>query len=309
MTTAFPIPDQLRDVTVTYFGEVGLDWLERLPSLVARAARVWQLDVGAPFNPAGNIGWVAPVKRTDGSEAVLKVSCPSDGCDALGSSRWDAMALEHWAGRGAVRLLESDASNQTLLVERCIPGTTCDQLDFRSECDALASVVAELHSVELPERDAFESLSGLVEHFRRTMWEWFDRLDQPFDRGVVAQADDLFNSLLSDDEVLLHGDLGGGNVVLSERGWLAIDPYPVVGDRAFDGRGIVSSRLLDRPLSAARAELAVFADRLNLDAGRIAGWTFACCVQVALEHGSVGNFVGQREEMERAEQVAWLGRL
>jgi streptomycin 6-kinase len=308
MKKAVPIPDRLRDVTVTYFGEVGRDWLERLPDLVAQAARVWQLDVGSPFDPAGNIGWVAPVRRADGSEAVLKVSCPNHGSDAVGSSVWDGKALEHWAGRGAVRLFESDDANQTLLVERCIPGTTCDELDFAAECEVVASVLAELHSVELPERHEFEALSALVEHFRRTMWDWFDRLDAPFDRGVVAQADDLFTSLTSssDDEVLLHGDLGGGNVVLSERGWLAIDPYPVVGDRAFDGRGFLSSRLFQRPLRAAREEVASLADRLNLDARRIAGWTFACSVQVALEHGSVGNAAGQREDLERAEQVATL---
>lgn len=228
MNPAVPIPDQLRDVTVTYFGEVGRDWLERLPDLVAQAARVWQLDVGAPFDPAGNIGWVAPVRRADGSAAVLKVSCPSHGSDAVGSSLWDGKALEHWAGRGAVRQLESDRANQTLLVERCVPGTTCDELDFATEREVLASVLAELHSVELPEGDDFAPLSSLVEHFRRTMWDWFDRLDAPFDRGVVAQADELFTSLLSssDDQVFLHGDLGGGKVVLSE--WM-------VGDRSVPG--------------------------------------------------------------------------
>jgi len=302
MTKALPIPDRLRHVSVAYFGEVGRDWLERLPDLVAQAARVWQLDVGAPFEPAGNIGWVAPVRRADGSEAVLKVSCPGHG-----SNLWDGKALEHWAGRGAVRLLESDEANQTLLVERCMPGTTGDELDTATENEVVASVLAELHAVDLPDRDEFEPLSSLVERFRETMWDWFDRFDQPFDRGVVAQADELFTSLLasSADAVLLHGDLGGGNVVLSERGWLAIDPYPVVGDRAFDVKPVLSRRF-GRTLRAAREEVAFFADRLDLDARRIAGWTFACCVQAALEHRSVENFVEQREYLERAEQVASL---
>ena len=62
------------------------------------------------------------------------------------------------------------------------------------------------------------------------MWDWFDRFERPVDRGVVAQADELFMSLTSSstDTVLLHGDLGPSNVVLLERGWLAIDPYPVL---------------------------------------------------------------------------------
>lgn len=140
------------------------------------------------------------------------------------------------------------------------------------------------------------------------MWDWFDRLDAPLDRGVVAQADDLFTSLVSSsvDEVLLHGDLGGGNVVLSERGWLAIDPYPVVGDRAFDVKLRMSQRA-EGSLPTARDEVAFFADRLELDGGRIAGWTFACCVQMALEHASVGRLVDKRNCLRRAERVARLG--
>jgi streptomycin 6-kinase len=299
MTRALPIPDRLRSCVVTYFGEVGRDWLERLPDLVAHAARVWQLDVGAPFDPAGNIGWVAPVRRADGSEAALKVSCPGHG-----SNLWYGKALEHWAGCGAVRLLESDEANQTLLVERCMPGTTGNELDTASGNEVIATVLTELHAVDLPDRDAFEPLDSLVERFRETMWDWFNRFEQPLDRGVVAQADELFTSLLSSstDAVLLHGDLGPGNVLLSERGWLAIDPYPVVGDRAFD----VKQVLARRDLRDARDQIAFFADRLDLDARRIAGWTFACCVQAALLHRSVENVVEQRDYLERAEQLASL---
>lgn len=131
-----------------------------------------------------------------------------------------------------------------------------------------------------------------------------DRFEQPFDRGIVAQADELFSSLLSSsaDLVLLHGDLGPGNAVRSQRGWLAIDPYPFVGDRAFDVKQVLSLR----DLRAAREEVAFFADRLDLDVQRIAGWTFACCVQVALERRSVENVAKQREYLARADQLASL---
>jgi streptomycin 6-kinase len=200
--------------------------------------------------------------------------------------------------------LESDEANQTLLVERCVPGTTGDELDVATGNEVVASVLADLHAVSLPDRSQFEPLSTLVEGFRETMWDWFDRFEQPFDRGVVAQADELFTSLLSSsgDAVLLHGDLGPGNIVRSERGWLAIDPYPHVGDRAFDVKQVLSLR----DLREAHEEVAFFADRLGLDAQRIAGWTYACCVHVALRSRSVENMVEQRESLERADQLAPL---
>src|SRR5258705_3850795 len=119
------------------------------------------------------------------------------------------------------------------------------------------------------------------------MSDWFERFGPRLDRGVVAHAEELFTSLASSstDTLLLHGDLGPSNVVLSERGWLAIDPYPVLGDRAFDvGHDLSRCDLLE-----ARKHVAFFADRLDLDARRIAGWTFACFLQVALEGTSVGE--------------------
>jgi streptomycin 6-kinase len=189
-----------------------------------------------------------------------------------------------------------------LLLERCVPGTSGDDLDVATGNEIVASVLAELHAVEPPAEDEFEPLAMWVEHFRETMWDSFERFEPPVDRGVVAQADALFTSLTSSstDTVLLHGDLGPGHVVLSERGWLAIDPYPVLGDRAFD----VGHDLSRQDLRDAREQVALFADRLDLDARRIAGWTFACCVHVTLECWSVGDAMGFRECLDRTEQLS-----
>jgi streptomycin 6-kinase len=286
MTTALRIPDRLAHIVVSAFGDVGRNWLARLPSLVADAASAWQLQVGAPFEPGGNVGWVAPVRRADGSDAVLKVECPGH------RNPWAAKGLQHWAGRGAARLFDSDEASQVLLLERCVPGTNGDDLDVAAANKAVASVLAALHAVEAPAEDEFEPLAMLVERSRETMWDWFDRFERPLDRGVVAQADELFTSLTSSstDTVL----------VLSERGWLAIDPYPVLGDRAFD----VGHSLSRRDLLDAQEQVTLFADRLDLDARRIAGWTFACCVELALECRSVGDAIGLRECLDRTEQLS-----
>jgi streptomycin 6-kinase len=203
-----------------------------------------------------------------------------------------------------VRLFDSDEATQVLLLERCVPGTgSGDDLDVATGNEIVASVLTELHAVEPPAPGEFEPLAMWVEHFRERMWDSFERFEPPVDRGVVAHADELFTSLLtsSTESVLLHGDLGPGHFVLSERGWLAIDPYPVLGDRAFD----VGHDLSRCDLRDAREHVAFFADRLDLDARRIAGWTFACCVHVALESiGEVGDAMGFRKYLDRAEQLS-----
>ena len=48
----------------------------------------------------------------------------------------------------------------------------------------------------------------------------------------------------------------------------------------------------------------MFADRLDLDARRIAGWTFACGVHFALECSSVGNAMGFRQILDRTQQLS-----
>ena len=301
MTTALRIPDRLAKVVVSAFGDVGRNWLARLPTLVADAASAWQLDVADPFEPGGNVGWVAPVRRADGSDAVLKVECPGH------PNPWAAKGLQHWDGRGAARLLDSDEANQVLLMERCVPGTNGDDLDVGSGMEAVASVLAELHAVDPPAGDEFEPLAMWVERLREMTWDRFERFEQPVGRDVVAQADELFASLSSSSTtpVLLHGDLGPSNVVLSERGWLAIDPYPVLGDPAFD----VGHDLSRCDLRNARQQVSFFADRLDLDARRIAGWTFACCVHFALECSSIGDAIGCRRILDRAEQLSSQGLL
>ena len=130
MTTAFRIPDRLAGTVVLAFG--GRDWLTRLPRLVADAASTWQLDVGDPFEPGGNVGWVAPVRRRDGSNAALKVEFPGHPNPCA------AKALRHWAGRGAARLIDADEARQVLLLELCVPGTNGDQVDVAIAIDSVA---------------------------------------------------------------------------------------------------------------------------------------------------------------------------
>src|SRR5262245_65525112 len=108
MTTALRIPDRLANTVVAAFGDVGRNWLALLPSLVADAASAWQLHVGAPFEPGGNVGWVAPVRRADGSDAVLKVECSGH------RKQWQSKGLKYYDDYCVLRLFDSDYSTQVL---------------------------------------------------------------------------------------------------------------------------------------------------------------------------------------------------
>ncbi|WP_035765371.1 aminoglycoside phosphotransferase family protein, partial [Arthrobacter sp. H20] len=93
----------------------GRSWLGRWTELVRNSLLDWELTLELPDGSGpwfGSAAVVLPVRRADGSPAVLKVTIPHD--EALPEP--DALTL--WDGRGAVRLLEAARDDFVLLLER-----------------------------------------------------------------------------------------------------------------------------------------------------------------------------------------------
>lgn len=87
-----------------------------LPGVVLRRCETWDLAVtGAAFT-GGTHSYVAPVRRGDGTEAVLKVPAVDE------ENRAEATALFHCDGDGAVRLYEFDPDSGAMLLELADPG-------------------------------------------------------------------------------------------------------------------------------------------------------------------------------------------
>jgi streptomycin 6-kinase len=78
---------------------------------------------------------------------------------------------------------------------------------------------------------------------------------------------------------VLHGDLHHGNVLdFGPRGWLAIDPKGLVGERGFDFANIFCNP--DAAVALAPGRLArqtsIVADAAGLDRTRLLQWIVAC---------------------------------
>jgi len=97
------------------------------------------------------------------------------------------------------------------------------------------------------------------------------------DAGLVQEGLRMLKqlSLECSDDVLLATDLHAGNVLRARRKpWLAIDPKPFVGDRAFDATQHLFNckpRILADPGGTIRR----FADLLEVDSERVRLWMFA----------------------------------
>jgi streptomycin 6-kinase len=287
------IPTKLATTAVAWEGAAARAWLERLPELVGEVAEAWDLTVGEPLEPGGNISWVAPVRRRDGEEAILKLQLPHP------ESAPEAMGLRAWQGEGAVRLLDHDPHRAALLLERCRPGRAIiEEGGTPAAVAEAAQVGARLHGAPVP--------AGLPDLAHR-LADWADDLDRTIDLGAVPDPHRVARALHTmrtrpgecREPVLLHGDLNPTNILSAEREpWLAIDPKPMVGDPAYDGPRLVLQPdpcTTDDPAATLRERLRIVGTTMRLDPDALLEW----CLVDAVEIGAFARARGDRATAER----------
>jgi streptomycin 6-kinase len=212
--------------------------------------------IGEQYAPGAG-GFVAPVELGDGTPAVLKLGHPHREAEQ------EADALERWDGDGAVRLLDRDNDGWALLLERAEPGT------FLSESpDALDVLIGLLPRLWKP-GDGIRPLAEEAE-----WWIEHDLREAPLRDVAVGLLRELAPT--QGEQVLLHQDLHGENVLAAEREpWLAIDPKPLAGEREFAVAPIVRSFELGHSRREALYRLDRLTAELALDRERARGWTIA----------------------------------
>lgn len=270
----------------------GAEWLGRLPRLATECAEEWHLRLGPAFD-SGNVSLVLAAERADGLPAVLKINFPDE------ESEHEADALDHWEGVGAVRLLEHDPGRRALLIERCLPGTTLWQLRDEEEANRIAATVLRRLWRPPPPGYAFRPLAGEAFRWAEELPREWALMDRPFEQGLIERAVAAVLELVptQGELVVVHQDFHGGNVLRAEREpWLAIDPKPLVGERAFDAASLLRDRreALTRDPAAGRRirhRLDQLTAELGLDRERLRGW--------GIVHALAWGFSGQTRKVEQ----------
>jgi streptomycin 6-kinase len=265
-------------------------WLERVPGLVAECVEEWGLRLGEPYE-AGAAGYTVRADLPDGTPAVLKVIYPHREAEHEGA------ALRVWDGDGAIRLLAYDDVRWAMLIERCEPGTLLAKADPELALDVLIGVLPRLwKSVGEPFRPLAEEALWWIDYLPA---EW-EQAGKPFDRELLDAAVALLGELAGSqgEQVLLHQDLHGDNVLAAQREeWLVIDPKPLVGEREFAVAPIVR----DPELGHGRRDVLYRLDRLTselgLDRDRARGWTIGQTIAWSLDTSYLPKHV---------ETVRWL---
>ncbi|MEU1056641.1 aminoglycoside phosphotransferase family protein [Streptomyces sp. NPDC005876] len=280
----------------------GDDWLAGLPGAARRAVELRGLTVERVQVPGGRSSLVLLVRTADGTPAVLKLAPPRARPES------ERAALAHWAGRGAVRLLEESPVEGELLLEKLRPDVSVRSLP---EARALLEAAGTLRRlwVEPPAGHPFETVAERTGRQAAAM-----RADAEADPALAPLVDAALaarEELLAapPEEKLLHGTFRQSKVLAGDRvPWLAVGPDPVVGEPAFDLARLVRDRVEDliAQLSGAattRRRIKRLAESLEVDRERLRGWTLFRAVESGVRAGRVGR-AGDAELL--LEFAGWL---
>lgn len=204
-----------------------------------------------------------PVRR-NGEPAMLKIATQPEEKRGAGLLIW-------WNGIGAARVIAHD--DDAILLERATGNRSLAAMAENGEDDAasfvLCAAATELHK---PRAVPLPSLVPLS--------DWFRALQAAPEHGIIVRCAEAARVLLADprDVVPLHGDIHHANILdFGERGWLAIDPKGLLGERGFDYANLFCNP--DHPVATAPGRLAgqvdVVARAAHLERSRLLRWILA----------------------------------
>jgi streptomycin 6-kinase len=181
----------------------------------------WQLQPdGQAFETHSSL--LMPV-RYQGAAAMLKIAREQE-------EKFGGLLMCWWQGEGAAQVLAWHEDG--ILLERAQGRLSLAQMvrdgEDRQATAILCQVVARLHA---PRAEPLPELIPLD--------QWFNSLWPAAQAhgGMLRLSATVAAELLTSprEQTVLHGDIHHDNVLdFAERGWLAIDPKRLYGERAFD---------------------------------------------------------------------------
>lgn len=235
-----------------------------LDDTLANYVRHWNLrEDGAPFTSSSGI--LQPVLSGE-VKCMLKLARRE-------KDRRSNDVMVWWNGDGAAKILSHDHS--ALLMERASNKSSLVDMAKNGRDDEASGIlcraIARLHRHQPPYPKNLTPLTS-----------WFaDLHSAPAIYGSpFTDCSRIAAGLLQDqqDIVALHGDIHHGNVLdFDDRGWLAIDPKGLLGDRGFDYANIFCNPDPATALHPGRLfkQAGIIARSAGLDLTRLLHWTAA----------------------------------
>ncbi len=296
--------NQFEKTVIAFEGEVkGKQWLADLPRLTERLAKKWGLSDLKPLDSA-TLTYNYILSGFLGNQpVVLKI-----GPDHHEAAE-ELTALHLLASPSVPKVLEYEIESGAILMERAVPGTTLDTLFPERDTEA-TRIICDL--IQGLPRIVASELSGFDLHSK-----WFTVLDEesvvPQEYLIKARTlEKLLIATTSEPLTLCHADLHPKNIVhCGGTTWLAIDPFPAFGERAFEVSHCIwrPYQLLPKMpknelFSLLKNRIMIASSRLNVNPERVQRWCFVRLV-TAWAWGNKSD----RDTTEIAQLVKFLNPL
>jgi streptomycin 6-kinase len=262
------------------FGSAIDTWFAALPAVLDDLAERWGIQWDALIQ-RGSMSVVIRCRTGDDRRAVLTASPERERV------AHEAVALASWKTSHVPAVLAVDESVGALLIEAVEPGTPLVESTAYPSFGSLADLLTSLHESGVPDpryRPVADHIAYLFDAGLKN-YERRPDLAELIPPELYARGRKLAMRLAGDagPTVLLHGDLTPVNVLDggAERGWVAIDPAPCLGDPVFDAIDLIFWGADDLETVATRAEQ--LAPAIGADADRLLAWCAAFAAMVALE--------------------------
>jgi streptomycin 6-kinase len=227
------------------------------------AKRIWKLlDDGETLNTHSSL--LQPVVYK-GAKAMLKIPMAPEECRGT-------LLMICWNGNSSAKVLRHDEN--ALLMERAVGTKSLKQMVFDGEEDNANKIICDVASKLHASKCFIPELIPLK--------AWFRDLIPAAQKygGLLAECSGVADELLSNpaETVVLHGDIHYGNILDSgTRGWVAIDPKGLLGERGFDFANLFcnpDSKTATSPGRLSR-QVKLIAAETGLDAKRLLNWIVA----------------------------------
>lgn len=262
--------------------------------------QAWDLTAdGEPFDT--HASHLLPVRLggdSEGRPAMIKIARHLD--EQIGGK-----VMQWWNGHGAAQVYAYDESLGVLLMERATGSGNLlnmalegsDDVATRIVCDTIMQLHSPRNAAQpkqlLALADFFESLAPMA---RR-------------EGGLMSECAIVADELLASprEQVVLHGDAHHNNILdFGERGWLAIDPKRVIGERCYDYVNVLCNPELKTCIESMRftKQLDIVVESARVEPRRLLQWVMA---HAAL---SAAWFLedGEHEEAHKELAVARLAK-
>ncbi|WP_226817292.1 aminoglycoside phosphotransferase family protein [Advenella sp. FME57] len=225
----------------------------------------WNLvQDGTPIATPGSS--LLPVKMNN-AMAMLKIA--RDEHEIRGGK-----VLQWWDGNGAARVFARNAN--ALVLERAQGKQSLMQMALHGQDDNASRIacdtVAQLHAYA-------RRIPGQPELVLLQLW-FADLFAAARSNPVLQQCANAAQRLLADPEeiTVLHGDIHHDNILdFADRGWLAIDPKGLLGERGFDYANLIVNPDLPTVTDPDRfaRQVQVVSQAASLDRHRLLCWVLA----------------------------------